>query len=742
MLRMRWARVLVVASVVAACLAATIDAVGAAAAARSPNLQVTVTGLPTGTAAAVQVVGPLPGHHVRRIGHSALLRVPHGRYRVKAGRVKVGANWQTATPQTQTITVRKTGRTRVAVAYTTAIPTSTKTLGQPALSDLTSVSPDQTQLVFAPAAAPSGLAVGDVIGAGVSDQTPDGLLRRVTALSTASDGSLVVTTSPATLDEAVASGDIDVSSDSGAPAAAQGRRPNAASTLSQNINRSLSCGSASSIGVTGSLSLNPTWKFTAHIGSHPTANFNATFTETAQLAATAQAGASCALSPVPLLAKPISLRPITFFIGWLPVVIVPQVQFYLSGHGQVTAQLTAAVGQQLTAKAGIAYANGSYTPSSSITNTFTYTPPTPSLTGDVKVAAGPQLQLLFYGVAGPEATVNATVELSVDTTASPWWKLLGGVEGGGGLVVPDLNLNYSNDSFLSASTTIAHASGPGSGSNLVVAVLDAGEGLATMNPDGSGLTPVPNTAGAGCPIWNSAHTEFAYVQGSSIWVSDPSGATARQIYTAPEIAQQQGCVIGWSGSTIAFTTESQTPGQIWPDGTWVVNDDGSNAHQLTALGGNTSLAFSPDQSQFLTSSNYGNDDACLFAGPGLVDADGSNSRAIIPYYGLGNGGRGNVLGGDFSPNGATAVLEEDGDSTGGCQSGWNADVVETDMSGSNAVSLYEAPLDTPILRPVYSPDGSQIMFGQGCQLIVMNADGSNPHAVANLCQLGVGWVDW
>jgi Tol biopolymer transport system component len=222
-------------------------------------------------------------------------------------------------------------------------------------------------------------------------------------------------------------------------------------------------------------------------------------------------------------------------------------------------------------------------------------------------------------------------------------------------------------------------------------------------------------------------------------VSDPSGATARQVYTAPEIAQQQGCVIGWSGSTIAYTTESFPP---WPDGTWLVDDDGSNAHELTTIGRYaTSLAFSPDQSRLLTSNNFGDDDGCDLAQPALVEADGSNFWEIVPYYGLRNRGFGNVVGGDFAPGGQTAVLEEDGNANGGCQAPWNADIVETDMSG-DAVSLYEAPLNTPMSRPVYSPDGSQIMFSQGCDLWVMDADGANPHRVASRCDLGVVSVDW
>ncbi|MBL8034538.1 MAG: hypothetical protein JNJ69_12610, partial [Leptospiraceae bacterium] len=53
------------------------------------------------------------------------------------------------------------------------------------------------------------------------------------------------------------------------------------------------------------------------------------------------------------------LQPITFVIGFVPVVVVPRIAIVLGVDGKITASLTTSIQYAASAKAGIVYANKS-----------------------------------------------------------------------------------------------------------------------------------------------------------------------------------------------------------------------------------------------------------------------------------------------------------------------------------------------------------------------------------------------
>jgi hypothetical protein len=176
-------------------------------------LNVHVTDLPAGLHASIWVVGPLPSERCiksRRIHltRSADLLVPPGRYEIRAQAVRTGTMgfFPTVVPQSP-VSIAEGQESDVTVSYLTEVPRTTEVLGASALSDLKSVSPDQSVLVFGPSSSVPSLAPGDIIAAGVSTATPSGLLRKVVSVSRSRSG-VTVQTTMATLQDAVARGGI------------------------------------------------------------------------------------------------------------------------------------------------------------------------------------------------------------------------------------------------------------------------------------------------------------------------------------------------------------------------------------------------------------------------------------------------------------------------------------------------------------------------------------------------------
>lgn len=97
------------------------------------------------------------------------------------------------------------------------------------------------------------------------------------------------------------------------------------------------------------------------------------------------------------------LQPITFMIGYVPVVVIPRIKIVLGVDGKVTASLTTSIQYAASATAGIQYANKKWTPIRTKTSTYNIVTPVFSGNIDAMVYAGPEATFLFYGVAGPGA---------------------------------------------------------------------------------------------------------------------------------------------------------------------------------------------------------------------------------------------------------------------------------------------------------------------------------------------------
>lgn len=296
---------------------------------------------------------------------------------------------------------------------------------------------------------------GDILAAGVGDATPYGLLRRVTAVRV-ENGSTVVTTTPATLDEALPEGafsesvageELDTTDPQAAPKKSAQPTSTAASKagmLMARVDKKVTCASGASLDIEGNVGIYPSIEFEGgwSLLHGPHAKLVGKAEASTSLSASAQANASCTFGPKEIWSK--VLKPYVFSVGPVPVVLVPKVTVDLSGDGSVDADVDSEIHGSITAEAGIDYSNGEAHPISSFDKGWGFTPPNPTGHAHLAGTVSPRIDVLLYGVGGPRLTFNAG--LAVDATVSaeqpdPQWQLTAPVSLKAKLAIPALKID-------------------------------------------------------------------------------------------------------------------------------------------------------------------------------------------------------------------------------------------------------------------------------------------------------------
>lgn len=327
------------------------------------------------------------------------------------------------------------------------IPPTTNPLAPETTGELLSVSPDGVTYTFdTMTTALAAVAPGEIIVAAPSAVAPNGFLRRVTAIG-ASGGNVVVQTQPATLEDAIQQGEVVFSrrltpEGLAAQELAQGVTLRPSSVVSPQaafyleINDVVIYDDDGNPGTTkdqvlanGSIEFEPTLNFSLIIrqGVIEHLQFTVDARETADLKLEAKLAAA-ELKKEKLLGNPIHMQTFVVWVGPVPVVFAPVLTFQIGIDGGVHVGVSTGVTQELTASAGVRYANQTWGPVSGLTDNFTWTPPTLHAGLDLKGYASARLQVLVYGVVGPYGDVGPYLKLEADTSATPWWQLYGGLE--------------------------------------------------------------------------------------------------------------------------------------------------------------------------------------------------------------------------------------------------------------------------------------------------------------------------
>jgi len=124
---------------------------------------------------------------------------------------------------------------------------------------------------------------------------------------------------------------------------------------------------------------------------------------------------------------------IIIWVGWVPVVIVPEVDLVARARGTASVGVQVEVNQFAIFTAGLGFSNGSWSPISDFSSSFSFSGPSFSAGANIKGLAGPRFKLLLYGVIGPRADINGFGEIDIDLFRTPIWQIFGGLEGNAGI---------------------------------------------------------------------------------------------------------------------------------------------------------------------------------------------------------------------------------------------------------------------------------------------------------------------
>ena len=329
------------------------------------------------------------------------------------------------------------------------IPETTNVLPGDTLGKLDSVSGGGAIMVFSSEdGVLSRLSIGDVIVCGVSAKTPTGLLRRITGIDK-SGGHVTLTTEEVTLEETMNRGSLKAHITLTPGMVAQSQSLVAGVDLgdtysAQGLQFSIPMKDvvlykegSKEVKLTGGITFEPSFDVDMSIDYDPSRfweppelkkfSFTTTLMEKAEIKLVAGVDLLNLKGEVELAKYMFS--PITFFVGSIPVVLVPTLTVKLGASGKVSTSMSTGVTQQASVTAGLSYAGGIWEPVSGFENTFDFQSPTIKAGAEAKAYIKPQLSLMLYTLAGPHASIEGYLKLIADPTAEPWWSLRAGIKG-------------------------------------------------------------------------------------------------------------------------------------------------------------------------------------------------------------------------------------------------------------------------------------------------------------------------
>ena len=178
------------------------------------------------------------------------------------------------------------------------------------------------------------------------------------------------------------------------------------------------------------------------------------------------------------------LPTIVIWIGPVPVVIMPQLDFKVGGNVQLEAKASTSIQIQISTEAGVEFKGGQWTPINDVRKNITYSAPEVDLSAEVKAfALTPELKLMLYGVVGPYADLEPYLRLHASPTETPWWALYAGLEGKCGVKMEIFDHTILDAEFklFEEEWKLANASGPTSLTAPRNLVASSGDGYVKLS---------------------------------------------------------------------------------------------------------------------------------------------------------------------------------------------------------------------------------------------------------------------
>lgn len=330
------------------------------------------------------------------------------------------------------------------------IPDTTKVLDLETIAVLESISEDGSILVFN-GSTPliESLAVNDVIAAGVHAMTPYGLLRKVTGILIEGDKT-IVTTLQGTLKDAIQRAHVTLRKSyfpddihpemlgEGDTIALFPEEAGIHYTVEDLVVFDMDGDEDTEhdqIILNGSLDVTPEFELEINIGWFTLESVAFRYVTTAEAHADISAFAFAAsLEKEALIGSPIHLSPITFFIGILPVVIVPTITASIGIKGHVAFGIESSLDVREEYTVGLRWEAGAWSDFSDHEETITVVPPTLNAEAGLRAYIEGQLSVLLYGVVGPYVTMEPVYfGIDANIASHPNWELYAGYRIGLGI---------------------------------------------------------------------------------------------------------------------------------------------------------------------------------------------------------------------------------------------------------------------------------------------------------------------
>jgi sugar lactone lactonase YvrE len=191
----------------------------------------------------------------------------------------------------------------------------------------------------------------------------------------------------------------------------------------------------------------------------------------------------------------------------------------------------------------------------------------------------------------------------------------------------------------------------------------------------------------------------------SIYVMNADGGGMQRLTATSDVWDDEP---SWSPDDTRIAFGRLYPNEGFREEIWMMNADGSDQHWIGVYGDNPT--WSPDGTRLAYhSGRSGNYDIYTCNPDGTMEQQVTSTASY------------NEIGPDWSPDGARLAYQTDRDG--------NREIYVMNTDGSNTVRLTNNDVDD--FMPVWSPDGSLIIFGSGLpgddhwEVYVMRADGRN-----------------
>jgi Tol biopolymer transport system component len=254
------------------------------------------------------------------------------------------------------------------------------------------------------------------------------------------------------------------------------------------------------------------------------------------------------------------------------------------------------------------------------------------------------------------------------------------------------------------------------GTNGLIAFAN-GEVVATMNPDGSGVTAItPASQDLFEPAWDSTGTKLVmtgYNGQDDLFTMNADGSGLTRITNTPQADEINA---GWSpdGTQVVYERQELSGPHVGQSQIWVANADGSNPTRLTSDGFDHGPVWSPDGTRiaFFNNSTGSNIMTMNPDGTGLIRLTGKGINSAPSW----------------SPDGSRIVFVRGGATT----RIWS---MASDGTDPRQLTTDAGVQDW---NPAYSPDGTQIVFTRNIGIWTMAADGSGLTEIFD----SIEWDDW